>query len=456
MKFRAFGIVLTAVAVAACSDPQPPAVFRLAQGPGGCERPETYGAIVDDQSDDRAAIQAAIDAAAQGARCVTLSAGEYHVTRDPRLGTPGLASLKIAGQGMTISGAGNEATTITMLGSGIRPGTTNPGDWHLIGATAPLVLRDLRLDGADRVQTGEQTHLLHLGVGSHDNLIERVDFSIESIGPSSGGDCIRLVGSSAVWNDSTAIRDVTGYSCDRAFISLQRYVSDLEMLRVESVSTEVALDFEPTGSPIDCNPVIDRVTLDRSVLRRGANSGSWTATIAGLGCATAAHVLIRDSVIGDGGMIFYDTSDVTLQNLYLANVNASAPLHIAKRAVRFRAIGLDVTRADGTGTGQSIKVVGQSGAYPADVTLLGVRVTHKTEGTPVLAEDLGSLTVIGSAIDYEGPTSDSYAITVRGINIAAGRPLVADTTIAGPMAGAVRLTGTTDGGQPVLVRVSGP
>jgi hypothetical protein len=230
--------------------------------PGACTRAEDFGAVPNDGIDDRDVLQAAIDAAQAGPHCLQLGAGTFHVTRRQTPGTNSIASLRITGT-LALRGQGEGVTTVAMLGPGTCSGCSgfpNPTDWHLLAVTGGtgVSVSGLTLDGSARTNTNEQTHLLQLNGPTQDVLVEHVTFRLPVIGPSSGGDCIRLLGTSTLWVRNTIIRNVTGVDCDRSFVGVQRGVDGLVVESSESMKVgDQAIDFEPSGGPaFECQPIV--------------------------------------------------------------------------------------------------------------------------------------------------------------------------------------------------------
>jgi hypothetical protein len=224
-----------------------------------CLQTEDFAAVPNDGADDRVQLQAAIDAAQTGPRCLAIGQGTFHSTRKPTPGTASIPSLRIT-RTLTLRGAGADATVLAMLGSGILPEETAPRDWRLlkVSGAADVSISDLRFDGSARTATGEQTHLLHLIGPTKHVVVERASLTLPEIGPTTGGDCIRLLSQVGALVRDTTIRDVTGPDCDRSFISLQRGVDGLVIERSESVRVrDQAIDFEPTnGESFQCQPSI--------------------------------------------------------------------------------------------------------------------------------------------------------------------------------------------------------
>jgi hypothetical protein len=144
-----------------------------------CVDPVAHGATPDDGQDDRAALQAAVDAACArpaGERHVCLPRGKFHAVRNPRIGATNLASIQIRCDDIELSGEGTYASSISMLGSGLDArDRRGPNDWWLVDAqfAARLHIHDLALLGDERRDNNEQTHLLQLVGPLESPVIER-------------------------------------------------------------------------------------------------------------------------------------------------------------------------------------------------------------------------------------------------------------------------------------------
>jgi hypothetical protein len=442
----------------------PTAAGAAATAAAPCLRAEDFGAVANDAGDDRDALQAAIDAAQAGPRCLDLGAGTFRATRRQTPGAASIASLRITG-GLALRGAGRGATVLAMAGPGTCSGCQsfpNPTDWRLVDVTGAtgVSIADLTFDGSARTATNEQTHLLQLNGPTEHVVVERADFRLPVIGPNAGGDCIRLIGSATAWVRDTTIRDVTGLDCDRSFVGLQRGLDGVVIERSTSVRVgDQAIDFEPTGgSAFACQPIIRNVLMRQLVLRRATDRGV-TVSIAGDGCAVTRGVLLTDSVVDDGGVFLADTQDVTLSGLTLRGLptNAVPTVRASKRLVNFRILDSVIERAAaGPDPSLALSINGQNGANPTDALLSGVTVRQAAPGPLVRTEELARLVIVGSRFDYTGPPTTAAAVHVSGRGLQAVEPpVLVDTTVTGPLAAAARVAGQVNG-TPVLVRVTGP
>jgi hypothetical protein len=426
-----------------------------AAAPTTCTRAEDFGAVPNDGQDDRVQLQAAIDAAQAGSGCLELGPGTFHATRKPTAGVASIPSLRIS-RPLVFRGAGQGVTTLAMLGPSV-----NSADWWLLNVTgtADVTITGLTLDGSQRTNTSEQTHLLQLIGPTEHVVVDHVTFNLPVIGPSTGGDCIRLLGTATDWVRDTTIRDTLGVDCDRSFVGLQRGVDGLVIERSESVKVgDQAIDFEPTGGEaFNCQPVIKNVLMRALTLRRAATQG-LTVTIHGAGCAVAQNVTLTDSIVEDGTVSVLDAADVTLSRLHLRSQpgNEEATVLARKRVVNLRILDSVIDRLAESGTGAAIRVGNQSGAYPQDVLVSGVRVEQATPGALVATVGLKRLVIVNSQLVYTGPPVANPAVVVCGdATQPAEQPVLIDTTIQGALGGAVTMCGQFTG-PPVLIRVTGP
>lgn len=142
--------------------------YALTIGGGSADgldpRNPPFNAIPNDGEDDRDELQQWIDAGcASASKLLYLPPGDWHVTRRPALGATNIGSLRILCDGLTILGAGR-ASRIVMKGSGVLP--TNfrgPADWWVFDIRGSgVTIEGIAIDGSQRSNTGEQTHLIQL------------------------------------------------------------------------------------------------------------------------------------------------------------------------------------------------------------------------------------------------------------------------------------------------------
>jgi hypothetical protein len=399
-----------------------------AAAPGDCFDPVAFGAVPNDGADDRAAFQAAVNAAVAAHGEVCIGPGNWDLTRNPLVGSANIGSIRVVGaSGLTIRGAG-PATRLRMLGSG------NRADWRLIdireGSTDVRVF-DLYLDGSARHTTEEQTHLLHLNGPVSGVTIERVWLNLPQIPGEGGGDCVRLLGSVTAPVTGVVMRRLTGVHCDRSFVSVQRGVE--QVLLEDSTSLVVgdqSIDFEPTG----IGGASDFRIVGNRLARGPAAQGPYTIAI-----GRAERVLVASTLVQDGGIHVIDTSDVLLDGVTVAGRPGMLTLHVRKRAQRFRALNSTFIRPAGLPEGVVVSIHHQSGAAPTDASFDHSSFVQGSTAPVFSIESLGSFTLTRSSLDYLGQPGLLTAITGRGVIAPLEQFVVRETRFEGPTLTAIRL-----------------
>ena len=140
--------------------------LTIGNGPSDALDPRNppFNAIPNDGQDDREGLQKWIDAGcASTNKLLYLPAGDWHVTRRPLPGATNIGSLRITCDGLTILGAGR-ASRIVMQGSAVLPANFRaPADWFVFEIRGKNVtVEGIAIDGSQRSNTGEQTHLIQL------------------------------------------------------------------------------------------------------------------------------------------------------------------------------------------------------------------------------------------------------------------------------------------------------
>jgi hypothetical protein len=130
-------------------------------GPKGCYDPADYGAIPNDDIDDRGPAQQALDdASATGGR-VCFGAVVWTLTRAPVGSYNRFAALSTHGQHVEISGEGPG----TVLRIGGDQGGTDTYVISLDPGASDIQLRDFVIDTSGMTNTDEQTHAIAIGTG---------------------------------------------------------------------------------------------------------------------------------------------------------------------------------------------------------------------------------------------------------------------------------------------------
>jgi hypothetical protein len=457
-----FGIVVVAAAAGCSSSAPPPSAAQAPEQPSAAGDGPTApalprstplplgartipdlascagvpGVIANDGKDDRAALQAAIDAlpAAGGELC--LPAGEYDFTRPPA-GDTGYGSIDLDGRtGITLRGAGAD-TVLRLAGDGLHR------TWALIhvrGGSSGITIRDLALDGAGRTNTGEQVHLLQIG-HSRGTVVEHAWFAMPRVGDL-GGDCIRLLGEDGAEVEAVELRDLVGTVCERSFISVQRGVVGVTIRDTRSIEVGgQAIDFEPSGKG-----KVGSFTIANNTLARGSIArGGYTIAVGG-GKTIAEHVELRDNQVLDGGLMLINVARSTITNNTITGNAAPKPVLLVIRAVEDVTFTANtVTRIAASGRGPVVMIRHHGPAAPRDVRFAGGAIIQRADGDIIRAESVDGLELDAVALTYAGPSPGSFfALDAKGVTRGFDRIKWKGGTVHGPLRGVARVSRSKD------------
>jgi hypothetical protein len=397
-------LLLALVLTAACADTIGTTTQALITSE--CHDPRDYGAAVDDGVDDRLAIQAAIDAAIADGKPVCLPAGRLHATKRPEPGTSNIPSLKVSGARVTIRGQG-AGSEIAMLGASGGPGS----DWTLLELKgSDHRVTDLMLDGSERTNTGEQTHLIVVAKGSDGVRLDHLTLNLPDIGGgSSGGDCIRLLGEVAEPVRNVAISDVTALACDRSALQFQRAVYDVWVDRFVSRQVgDQAVDMEPTGVGGIAN-----VTLRDSTLNTGRGTGISISVSGNAPGEEASGVLLERVTTDDGGVYGYCSKDLTISASTI-RVADTVGLNIRKCGSGARIIGSTIERLAGATSGPVVLFEKHNSGWPSDSAIIGSTVIQRSDAGAIKYAPGDGVLIAGSVVECAGPSANTWiGVTVE-------------------------------------------
>jgi hypothetical protein len=383
-----------------------------------CLDPAQFGAVPDDGKSDTAAIQAAIDEAADKQQPVCLGKGVFELERTREFG-----SLRITKGPLEIYGVGPE-TILRMSGAG------NRADWRGIdikGARA-VSMHDLTIDGLGAYDTHEQTHLVFINPGTHDVTFDHVMFGPmrtngQKVGEGIGGDCLRLLGQRG--NEATDITVVhsTFHNCDRSGISLQRGLRRVLIAHdtVEGTGDQ-EIDFEPTGK----GTIEDVFMVDLIVKRDPQAQGAAAIAIGGHKEQLTRHVVLSDSTITGGGLFLLDVADVQLlrNKIDFGAQNTNPTINIMRRASEIRISNNEIVRPVTAAAGPVLAAQHLSKQMPRGITFEHNTIVQETSSPVVRMMSTNDIAVIDNKIDYRGqdPTVAIVDVTavigdVRGVAV---------------------------------------
>lgn len=454
-----------------------------------------FNARPNDGLDDREQLQAWIDAGcASPNKLLYLPPGDWHVTRRPL--PDDIGSLQIQTQiqlpcdGLTILGAGR-ASRIVMKGSAVLPTTaTNPtafrgpANWRVFDISANnLTIEGIAIDGSQRSNTGEQTHLVQLSGPAQDIELRRLYLNIPvlpkppgsvncipakgdrdvktrmcvvprhgsvlctdlgegascSLSPLEGrvytvlgwfrgGDCIRSVGQFLTTPvNGVSVTDSYARECDRSFIALQRASYNFTITgNVTKKVTDQIIDQEPSGVG-----GIGTILITGNRFERGgptSQGGAAIALVGGLGFFNLSHSMVVSNNVLDGGIFALNVSRISIEHNIINGQalasNTEPVIEIIKHTNSLRVIGNEIDRPALAGPGHVIHARMKNTDWPIDVTMALNTIRQNTDSDVINMEGVQNVTIVDNTIDCNQPTDDKYsAVLGRSVTPRADDPM---------------------------------
>ena len=382
-------------------------------------------AVPDDDLDDTAAVQAAIDARC----CLGPGVHDIDMAPTPPTGRRRYNMLTVAATG-ELCGVG--ATTVLRF-----RGDAGGQDWRGVEHTGGAI-HDLTLDTSALIGTSEQTHAVH-ALGPATGTVERVTFNHPIRGTLPGGDCVDLVGYPSQLVTGYTIRDNTFAHCDRGGVQVHSGAVGLAIDHNLFADTG-DFDIDSEGSGSSSGWTITRNTFQSSE----HNQGAFAIALDLVDDVTVAHNTL------ERGVYLYSCTHCAI----VANVIEASSGH-SQNAGTIDAIkgSNDLTIADnvvrriaGSDTGPVIHIGPHGTAQSLDVRITHNQLEQQTAGDGVYVEGAAGVTIADNAIAYAGPTSTSVAaVRVLGSGGASGtataRVAVVHNTITGGFASSVYAAG---------------
>lgn len=427
--------ILVCVFLVGCTSPTltnsgPLAIYS----PGECD------ARPDDGLDDRACVQAQIDAAcANGGGTVRFESGQYDFGRDPTPGSGHSGSIHVACSNLRLVGEGF-SSVLMMTGDG------QARAWELVRVTAPTTnfeISDLTLASDEAFNLSEQTHTLAFVAGPVTGALVHHLRINNPVTTERSGDCIRMVGEVATPISFVDIGDVLFDSCDRSGISVQRGVGGVTVH--DSLFKGVgktAIDFEPSGIG-SVGPFV----ISGNVLERGGVSIAGQAE-------PAFDIVLQGNTIRGGSVQIYQVRRVSMTGNTVESVapDAQAVVWIQKSASEVVLAANTVRRGPGSAAGPVIKVVADGSSAPSRVTILGNALSSEVDSNLLEMTGVKDVSVAYNDLDYTGaPSAFASAIYARASGFSLDRLAISGNRIKGPLAFAIRLASSPYGVGAALV-----
>lgn len=265
---------------------------------------KAFGALGDGVTDDRAAIQAAIDdSRATGKAGIFFPAGTYRVSRAST--EPGdRFSLDLRDvHDFTVAGEG-PASVVKLVDT-----TERTSDWHVFilhGQARRVVFTDLVVDGnrTGLTEPNEQSHGIEVEAGTEDLVITRC------IVRDCFGDGVRLLGTPDANVRRVRIDDCLFHANKRSGLGVQRALEQILVIGClfEATVSDQSIDFEPSGADSPTDFTIDGCTI------RHTNRGP-AVTLTGIrGSDPVVRVKFSNNVVTGGPVFCADVAQLTVQN----------------------------------------------------------------------------------------------------------------------------------------------
>ena len=449
-------------------------ILTIAPGDALDPRKPPFNAIPGDGVDDREKLQQWIDAGcASKSKLLYLPPGDWHVTRQPQAGPTSAGSLRIVCDGLTLVGTGR-ASRIVMQGSSVLPTSPlGPAPWYVFDIRSQgVTLEGIAIDGAQRFNTGEQTHLVEVTGPARDVELRRLHLNIPALQPPNGavncippqsdpehetrkceipghgtvlckdlgdrpscsvegdtytvlggfrgGDCIRSVGEVATPVNGVTVADSYAPECDRSFIAFQRASYNFTITgNVTKKVTDQIIDQEPSGTG-----GIGKVLILGNRFERGgaASQGGAAITLTGIGTGSELgdSLVVANNVL-DGGIITFNVGHVSIEHNLINGQplasNIEPVIQIVRHTESLRLIGNEIVRPAEAGPGAVILARVHNTHWPIDVTMALNTVRQNTNGNVIEMTGVQNATLVDNTILCNQPTDDVYTALV-GFSVA--------------------------------------
>jgi hypothetical protein len=352
-----------------------------------------------------------------------------------------------------------------MKGPGKLP--TNPfgsADWRVLEISASkITIEGLAIDGSQRADTGEQTHLVQIVGPAQDTELRRLylnlpvlvppegsvackpretdpDFETRAcvvsghgsrpckdlgdrphcsvsdgvftvLGWYQGGDCIRSLGEVAAPVNGVTVADSYAAECDRSFIAFQRASHNFTITgNVTRKVTDQVIDQEPTGSG-----GLGKVIITGNRFERGGADAQGGAAISltgnGPGDEMGDAMIVSGNIL-DGGVHTFNVSRVSIEhnviNGHPSAKNADPVVKIIKFTDSLRLIGNDMARPPGAVAGPIVQVSVHNTGFPTDVTIALNTVSQNTDANAIIMEGVQNVTIVDNTIQCKQPSDDLF------------------------------------------------
>lgn len=262
-----------------------------------------FGAIGDGITDDRLAIQAAIDdATSHGKGGILIPSGTYRVSRATVTDSRWSIDLN-AVQDFMVIGEGPKSV-IKLMDT-----TQATGNWHVFilrNNCRRVVFQDLVIDGnrSGLTNPSEQSHGIEVEPGTEDLVIDHC------ILRECFGDGMRLLGAPGQNVKRLRIENSLFQTNKRSGLSIQRALEQIIVANCtfDSTVTDQSIDFEPSGHDGPTELVIQGCTINHT-------NRTPAVTLSGIsGPEPLVRCKFSDNIVLGGNIFCTDVNQLTIQN----------------------------------------------------------------------------------------------------------------------------------------------
>jgi hypothetical protein len=360
-----------------------------------------------------------------------------------------------------------------MLSSNFR----GPADWWVFDVRGQdVTIEEIAIDGSQRSDTGEQTHLVQINGPAQNITLRRLYLNLPVLaapegsvnckpaetdpefntrmcvvpgqdsvlckdlgdrprcsladdvytvlGWFQGGDCIRSLGEVAAPVDGVSIMDSYAAECDRSFIGFQRASYNFTITsNVTKKVTDQIIDQEPTGTG-----GIGKILIMGNRFERGgaASQGPAAITLTGNGPGVdMGDAMVVSGNVLDGGIITFNVSRVSIEHNIINGQpearNRTPVIQILKHTDSLRLIGNEIDRPASSIGGSVIQISAHGSGWPSDVMIALNTIRQNTDDKVIDMMGIQNVTIVDNTIHCNQPTDDLFP-AIRGQSL-----LITDT-----------------------------
>lgn len=414
--------------------PALPVMTAIASEGVPCLPPASYGAIPDDGLDDRAGLQATLDACA--GQTVNLLAGRYDVFTPP-LPRPAPYAMLVMRPWTEIVGVG-DASVVAFSGDPQKE------DWRGVElATGAHLHRFRPVVEICAGCTNEQTHVLRGQGPISDITIDHMSFYHPVVVGSSRGDCIQIVGyAPAKLVERVTIDHNRFDACARAAYTWHSGARQLKITYNTMLDvSDQSLDGE--GQDESGAPLISDSEIAYNVIQTGPSAAGGGNL--GVQIVRAENLHVHDNqLLGRGmdvaGCVHCEfNSNVVTQDVY----GEDAAVMVRKGCDDVWLHDEKYTRSATAGA-RAVLAVQQRISAPKNVRITDSQIIQHTASIGIYSQGVVGFLIANTVITYDGGSNAQYCVDLAGTELQTTDLHITDSLIRGACR-AIRISGAAGG-----------